>query len=526
MSDLRDRADSVPARVGPIDRWAQRWAGMAILIFLALTIGYSFARSPWWDEGLYADVANQVAREGQLGSTVMAPVGTFGTDEVLPKMDRYTYWTTPAYPIAVGLWFRAVGTGMVEMRLLSVLFGLLLLGSWWYIVRYLTRSPPLAYAAVGLIALSSHVLWSASIGRPESMSAGLASAAIAVYLRWRERSIGQAAALSAALFALAGLAHPLALVEALACLALVVMLDRKRLRPHHALIVAGIGAVIIAPWVLYVIQDLETFRAQWGANSSARGNALTQPIRYLLTDFADRYVVHHFSVLHGIARLRVAELIGLVACLVVGLSLPRIRRTPGLGMLAALALVSWASLAVLDANRWVQYFAHVFPVYIAAAAVVLVQLARAAMLERAVAVAIAAMLVAPGLGGFVRGIWTNPYRTEYLATVAEVRRHQEPGVRIVGSSELAFALGFDGAFTDDMQMRTQPDLFVAGDMYVLDGSRTWQQRVRQELAADYDLIHENGRFRLFKRRGGRDVTVPPRGSAEPTSITRSTMQIP
>src|SRR5579862_3566986 len=90
---------------------------VAAILYVILSVGNSFARSPWWDEGLFADVAGNFALHGHFGSRVLDPRGYLDYVEV----GRYTYWQFPAYFALLGGWFRVFGEGVVTMRLLSVL---------------------------------------------------------------------------------------------------------------------------------------------------------------------------------------------------------------------------------------------------------------------------------------------------------------------------------------------------------------------------------------------------------------------
>lgn len=496
----------VRPRVEPAGRRSIAGMTIAVVLSLVLSLAYSATRSPWWDEGLYADVAHRFARTGQLASTVMAPTGTFG-GAPLPGMDRHAYWTTPLYPVVVGGWFRAFGVGLLQMRVLSVVCTLMSLAAWWVIVATLTRSRTVAALAVSLVALDSHVLWSASIGRPEALAVALGAAGMAAYLRLRESRLTVAVGIAALLFALAALAHPLVAATGAAFTVLALVLDWRRIRARHVAVVLLTGAVVFAPWILYILQDVETFRAQWAANAGSRGGGLRAPLRALATDFTGRYLNLHFTSLHGASRARIVELLGLVAALAVAAATPAIRRMPGVGRLAILAAVGWAALAVLDGTRWVQYFVHVYPAYLAVAAVALLSLWRRGGGRRVAAVALGASLVAPGVGGMLHRIRQNPYRSDYLPTVAVVQAYQQPGVVIVGGSELAFALGFDGAFVDDMQLRRRADVYVQGEQYLTDKRGAWQQRVRRQLRDEFVPVFTNDRFKVFVRRELRPTTA-------------------
>ena len=70
----------------------------AILLFLALTIGFSFTRVPWWDEGLFADVALNFRNHRHLGGSLLAPFSYLN----FPAVTQYTYWQFPMYLVSLG----------------------------------------------------------------------------------------------------------------------------------------------------------------------------------------------------------------------------------------------------------------------------------------------------------------------------------------------------------------------------------------------------------------------------------------
>src|SRR3974377_1170233 len=113
-------------------------AGGGMLVFLALSIGHSLTRCPWWDEGVFADIALNLRNFGHLGSTVLDPNGWLE----LPDVHRYTYWHFPLYPMSLGYWFRLVPATVVWMRLFSVLWACVFVISWFVVVRSLTRKEP------------------------------------------------------------------------------------------------------------------------------------------------------------------------------------------------------------------------------------------------------------------------------------------------------------------------------------------------------------------------------------------------
>jgi 4-amino-4-deoxy-L-arabinose transferase-like glycosyltransferase len=490
------------SREEPAPRWLVAAVALALALSVALSIASAVTRAPWWDEGLYADVARQFARFGTMRSTLMGESGSFGFAE-LPRMNARTYWTTPLYPLTGGVWMRVFGEGLTQIRLLSVAAMLLLVGSWSYVARRLTGSAVIALVVAALLALDSHVLWSGSFFRPEALAAGLAAAAFALYLRLRDERLLWAVCTAAALLAAGALVHPLVLVEALALAAVALRLDWRRLRPLHVAAALGVGLAVLSPWALYILQEPETFRGQWGANmktvyEASRYDGLLNPIGALWSDLSERWLWHHFTHAKGLARMQFVKLVALTVLLGVALAIPAVRRRRGFGLLGVYALVAWVALAILDTSRYVQYFVHVYPGLLAFSSLALVELARRRMATRLVAAALVVGLVGPGLGSLAIRVTQNSYRNDYLAVVERVRAYQRSGARVVGGSELAFALGFESGFRDDMSMRDPADVYVVNEWYSEGPEHS--PSLRQRLARDYRVTYKTPRYKVYTRR--------------------------
>ena len=197
----------------PASRAQWLLAGGALLLFLALSIGQSLTRCPWWDEGMLADPAMTFRNFGHLGSSVLDPQGWV----YLPGVHQYTYWQFPLYLMTLGTWFRFVPATVVWMRLFSLLWGCVFVVSWFVLVRSLSRKEALAMLVASVVALDYTCLIAASNGRTEMMCAGLGLAGLACYARFRESNWSLAVILAAWPTAAALFCHPLGAVASVAC---------------------------------------------------------------------------------------------------------------------------------------------------------------------------------------------------------------------------------------------------------------------------------------------------------------------
>jgi hypothetical protein len=123
-------------------------------------------------------------------------------------IEQRTYWVMPLYLVTLAGWFKLVGFGLLRMRLLSVLAGLLALVSWFVVMWRVTDDRRVAFLAFALIAVGHASITLASEGRMDMMTAALSVAALAVYLSLRERNLEHATLAGHALAAAAMLTHP------------------------------------------------------------------------------------------------------------------------------------------------------------------------------------------------------------------------------------------------------------------------------------------------------------------------------
>lgn len=480
------------------DRW--RWAAVAAgVVAFALIVACAATRAPWWDEGLYADVAWSLVRRGTFGSPLMGANGAFGFGDV-PRMDVRTYWTTPLWPVVLAGWLRVVGEGLLAARLLPVALTAGMVAGWYALVRRVTGREAPALLAIGLVALNSNVIFSATNVRPDALAALLTVLAALAYLRWRTTHLVRACAVASALCAAAMLSHPLALVQALPIAGIALVRDWRVLRAKHVLAVLLAGALVFLPWALYIAADPETFRAQWSVNSaSAEGSrlaGLTNPLGALAADFGRRWWYNYYVLPTGLSRLVVVELLGFVAVLVLAI-VPGVRpRHAGGGTLLALALGSVVALAILDGSTYRSYFLHVAPAVAALGALLVHALwASGAAWRRGLAVLLVGAIVGPGAAGAAHRVRTDPYHRDFVPVAEALRAAAARGDRVVAGSEFAFVLGFDTpALRDDMTLREPAALYVQSDFY-----RTFTDGlpVQQRLAREWRLVLDNGRYRLY-----------------------------
>src|SRR5260370_6080630 len=199
-----------------------------VLVFAALAGAGTLVSLPWSDEGWFANPALNLITNGTFGTSVLDPTASFRTNN-LTGINQQSYWIVPLDPLAQAVWYKVVGFGLLKLRVLSVLWGLLTLAAWWKIVEILTADRRAATVALGLLSIDFTVVWSSSVGRMDIMAAALGGCGLSAYLVLREGPLWRAVLVSQTLIAAAGMSHPMAVGYFVGLLFLTLHLDRRRI---------------------------------------------------------------------------------------------------------------------------------------------------------------------------------------------------------------------------------------------------------------------------------------------------------
>ena len=93
--------------------------------FIVLSVATSLTKRPWSDEGWFANAPLNLVTKGFMGTTVIEQAGR----PFLNGIDRFTYWVMPLHLLLQAAFYKIFGFSLLTMRSLSLLFGLLALGS-------------------------------------------------------------------------------------------------------------------------------------------------------------------------------------------------------------------------------------------------------------------------------------------------------------------------------------------------------------------------------------------------------------
>ena len=489
------------------------WLCAIVLVHLLLAASFSRIIYPIDDEAYYASSAANLVMKGHFGTT------TYET-HLLPNLERHSYWIVPVYPILLAGWFRVVGVGLWEQRLLSVLFGGLAVWAWYRIALALSGSIRIALGAAALVALD-HTLLSAANGRPDLMGHAWGVIGIAAYLSYRETSLRWACCLGYLGAALAGMSHPLPGVLAFANISLlVVLLDRRRfdLRALAAAIAPfAVGVVALALYVHPNWQEAyHQFRwnATWTNPEGGPGRLIGG--QHLLSTWwrVAGFVVAEFTPPpDGSAAGWIKLLVPLTYAVAVVLSLavPAVRSTPALRILLALGLADCILLPVIAAYHKWQYYMHILILFPLIVVLVLAALSRARsyFLLASFAVLIGGVVLVQA-ARIVHSLKQDSLGTRYEPSAARLRQPPFDKGTFWGKAYWAYAVGLDRLTEDNafgyFSHKRKDFLLLSldqpggkGDMPKGDKG----EYVVGMLAREYTLVYENQTIRVYaKRRPG------------------------
>src|SRR3954471_12038989 len=108
-----------------------------LLVFVGLAVCCAHTNLPWSDEAWFASPAFNLITKSNFGTSVLDPTAGFRTNN-LTGIHEHTYWIVPLFPLAEAGWSGIAGFGLTKLRVLSLLWGLVLLAAWWRINDNLT----------------------------------------------------------------------------------------------------------------------------------------------------------------------------------------------------------------------------------------------------------------------------------------------------------------------------------------------------------------------------------------------------
>ena len=431
------------------------WLGGIVALYLLLAIAMDRTFMPWCDEAWFATPGLNLAHDGSFGTPVLDETAMWGQRN-LRGVHHITYWFMPLHPVVVAGWSFVAGRGLMAVRTLSLLWGLVGLGAWFLAVRKLAE-PEGTRAALfmaGLLAVDFEFQWCAGQGRMDMMTEALLASAFAAYLLLRERNFTRAVLVSQTLMMLAGMTHPISLGGFVGLLFLTLYLDGRKVRVQHVALAAVPYLVGGAAWGLFISQDPGMFRDQFYGNITGR---LSRPGGWLdaiWEQYKERYLWAYGlrPDTRGLSHLKIVLYLVYMGGVAAGWAMRDFRARREYRAWLILCVIVALCYANLDKGVQEFYLIHFMTPVIAVLALVLDWVIRT---RRVRAWAVAAVFLVMGsvqLMTTVSRIRQDAYHTRYLDATEFIRRTARPGELIIGSTELGWELGWNGNLIDDFRL--------------------------------------------------------------------------
>lgn len=486
--------------------------GAAVAAYLVLSFGSALTKSPEIDEGFFANPAFNLATKGTMATTVLETEGS-----ALRGIREHTYWVLPMHLVTQAGWYKLFGFGLVQLRALSICFGLVALAAWYLIMRRLSGGAGLGLLTAGLLALDYTFVAVGSLGRMDMMCAALGFAGLAAYLGLRERNFKAAVFASHALVCLSGLTHPNGVLHLAGLVFVTLYFDRGRLRPAHFGLAALPYLLGAAGWGLYILEDPAAFAEQFAMNSRDGGRlvGLKAPWVGLANEFLKRYP-HAFGLSANSAGhagpiyLKSLLLVPYAAAVVWAFASREVRGHRNFRALLWLVGIYFLILVLIDGQKETPYLVHLFPLYAALLALFVRRCWESPAVPRLLLAAGLAGFAALEVGGMALRVRQRTRQRLYDPTVAFLKANSGPATTITGSSALGFGLDFSEQLVDDIRLGQssgrRPDFIVITSEYQLsyDGALArnpeLKRHITELLEQHYAPVYQNEGFKVYGRK--------------------------
>jgi hypothetical protein len=497
--------------------------GLAIILvaWIALAVSFAATKVPWSNEAWCAIPAVNLATKGYMGTTVLVSKGTW-----LKGVEQHTYWMMPLHLLAQAGWYKVVGFSLLRQRVLSVLFGVLALVSWFVILLRFSGRFSAALIACLLIGFERNFLNAAASGRMDMMAAALGACSIAAFLQIRRRSFQGALVASHSLAAAAIFTHPCGVLYAAALVITILYTLRSenavRLTWNDVAIACAPYLIGAGLWGLYIAEAPADFHSQFFGNVSgfageymqqSRFSGIRAPFRALGIELTERYFIPF-----GFGGLNTANRVGSAAWLTLcastafaGLLIKRLRSDPGERILALSGLTVFLLMTLLEGLKFQHYLVHSLPFLSALAAMTASELWQRRSLRLPVCIVLTLAIgfqSAAILHQFVR----NPLKENFLPVPLWIQANIAPEESVIAPAELGYVLGFGGSLVDDVRLGLytgmKPRFIVMSGWY-----RGWADNserrdpvafnhIRDVLDNEYRRVLAQGEYIVYERRDG------------------------
>lgn len=479
-----------------------------ILLYVVLAVLQSSRRAPFFDEAVLASPALNLITAGHMGTSVLDETSAWREGMSLKGINSRTYQVLPGHFLTQAAWYTVFGFGLFQMRLLSVFWGIIALLAWLVILETLSNRP-VALITMTLLAIDAMFLAAASFGRADMATAALGFAALAVYLRMRDRNLVAAVSISHVLAATAIFTHPTGLLLAISLVMTTLVYDRRSINAKHVVVAALPYLLWASGWGLYILQDPATFAEQFGSNARGRFQ-WSAPWSLVVSELTGRYLPA-FGFAPGGSRFSQIKLVLLIAYAVAlagTLSIRAIRGQPGYRVLLGLTAIQVLGMVFLEGTRQSWYLIHTIPPLTAVLAVWIYWCWSTGGITRTITALCVCGLVGLQLSRVVNVIVADAYHKEYLPVTRFVEADAREGKLVMADTTLAFRLGYRNNLVDDLRLGLRSgkraDTIVVNERYNewFDIIRHREPETAQYVSAllhdQYHAVYEAGPFKVYR----------------------------
>lgn len=485
---------------------------LIIAVFLTLVCASALTTRPESDEGGFASPAQNLAFNGNFGTTVFEI-----EKSPLTRINERTYWVMPMFLLNAAAAFKTFGFSLFAMRSVSIFWGLILISSWYFIVLKLFGDRTKAALAMTFVACNYVILVTASIGRGDTMCAALGFAGIAVYLNLREQNLLRAILISQTLVCLSGLTHFNGLLAFVALFFLIIRFDFRNLSWRHVSVAAIPYLVGGAAFGLWVWKDPQAFKDQFIDNAmmSGRTSGLSSPLTGLFREFTLRYP-RAFGMLDSTAGhsgpifLKSLILVGYAIGVLGTIFTKSLRENKACRIVLILTGIYFVLMSLLDGQKLAVYLIYIVPFYSVLLALWIAEMWNKRSIPHPILIVGVVGFLLLQTGGVILRVKQNTYGNFYRPAINYLNENAAPGELIMGSAEARFALNpklnhiADGRFAYYTGKRPEYIIYDPGVEDSWKDSKIYfpefYEYFPRLLCDEYNLVYENTAFKIYKRK--------------------------
>ena len=476
-----------------------------ILSIYVIVVAFAIAeKQPWFDEGAYAHPSYNLLNYGHLGMPVL-----FSQLRAWPSVDYYTFHMPPLSFVLQAGWFWLFDFGVFQMRSLSAVFGAILILSLYFLVLKISNRHVLALLSIGIIGTDYNMITWCADGRMDIICAGLGFASASLFICLREKQFGWALIGSQTLVVASGLTHPTGILYLIGVLLLILIYDWRRIKLTKIILMLVPFVIGGAGWGHYIAQDVGAFQNQFFGNYGGRETRFfSAPLAEL-----NRYLSPAFGIGDQVGRLgqlKIFQLIAYWAAVICFVCIPSLRLHARITPVFILLILFIIMTAVILSSPHLSYLVHVIPLYAVVLAAVLSWGFNQGLSGKIVTITLLGFLIAvQAAGPFVKYFTQNGYAHIYQPAVNIISEFYHPGDIIVGSSEFAFAFGYEGEVIDNHMLGVKGGL--EGDIVILGGgyrklyldmeysAPNDLDLIRSLLDRKYETVGRSGEYEIFRK---------------------------